>query len=364
MVKRNGTMRTLVLSLTIALSIAFGAVFLAACGNNGDRPNEDTVEFTDSCNRVVTVPANITKVAVSGPLAQQILITFKPEVLVGLATEIDPEVDKYIEIDLSSLPVYGQIYGGKGTVNKEALAAAQPDVIIDLGEAKNTIVEDMDDLQQTLGIPCVHIECGLDSYGQAYTLLGTLLGERERASLMAAYCTNAYQSVANAMANVLPANRFRAAYVVNTAGLAVLAKGSYQAGVIDMVMNNVAVVDNPSSKGTGNAVDIEQLALWNPDLLIVGSAELLEEFSTNPAWRAIPAVVNGRYIFAPVEPYNWMGMPPSVAQLMGIQWLAHVFYPEKFSDTLKECVTGYYELFYQYQLSDAEYNTLMANSTR
>ena len=39
----------------------------------------ETVEFTDSVGRTVTVPANITKVAVSGPMAQIVLFALCPD---------------------------------------------------------------------------------------------------------------------------------------------------------------------------------------------------------------------------------------------------------------------------------------------
>ncbi len=41
-----------------------------------------TVSFTDSAGRTVEVPANITKVAVSGPLAQIVLFALCPDKLV------------------------------------------------------------------------------------------------------------------------------------------------------------------------------------------------------------------------------------------------------------------------------------------
>ena len=156
-----------------AVTLAFG---LSACNGGGSNPEpapapEPTpapapepepaafvpFDFTDSCGRTVTITEPITRVAISGPVAQQVMLGFAPDLLVGLATKMDNAQIKYLG-DWSSLPVLGQLYGGKGDLNKEAVAAAKPQIMIDWGEAKKTIVEDMDNLSTELGIPCVHIE--------------------------------------------------------------------------------------------------------------------------------------------------------------------------------------------------------------
>ena len=45
--------------------------------------------FTDSLGREVEVPTSITKLAVSGPLAQIVLFALCPDKLVGIASEWD-----------------------------------------------------------------------------------------------------------------------------------------------------------------------------------------------------------------------------------------------------------------------------------
>ena len=57
------------------------------------------------------------------------------------------------------------------------MAAAAPQVIIDTGEAKEGAEEDLNALQEQLGIPVVFIEAKLSDYGAAYARLGELLGK-------------------------------------------------------------------------------------------------------------------------------------------------------------------------------------------
>jgi len=55
----------------------------------------------------------------------------------------------------------------------------------------------------------------------------------------------------------------------------VIAKGSYHAEVIDLLSNNLAVINNPSSSGNGNPVTLEQIMLWNPSVIIFSSVQHL-----------------------------------------------------------------------------------------
>lgn len=87
----------------------------------------------------------------------------------------------------------------------------------------------------------------------------------EEAETLATYCDETYAMVKDVAEHVEKANLL---YITGDAGLNVIAQGSYHAEIIDLLSNNLAVVDSPSSKGTGNEVDMEQLMLWNPDVIL------------------------------------------------------------------------------------------------
>ena len=152
--------------------------------------------------------------------------------------------------------------------------------------------------------------------------------------------------------------------VIESSGsLGVLAKDSYQSQVFDMCVDNIAVFDNPSAKGTGNATDMEQIAAWAPTFVLIAPGDLYESAATDAVWATIPAIKTGNYLEIPGEPYNWLFGPPSVNQVLGMVWLSRTLYPDAFSDTAKDVVVEYFKLFYSYDLSDAEYAALTANST-
>ena len=107
-------------------------------------------KFTDSVGREVSLPAVLKKIAPSGPLAQIVLYTAVPDKLVGVARPFSKAAAGYIDKKVLELPEFGQFYGKNANLNMEALLKAAPNVIIDIGEKKKNINEDMDKLQDCL----------------------------------------------------------------------------------------------------------------------------------------------------------------------------------------------------------------------
>lgn len=324
-----------------------------------EEPAPTTVQFTDSVGRVVEVPADITKVAISGPLAQIVLFALCPDKLVGVASKWDATAEQYLATEYYNLPELGQLYGGKGELNLETLLASGAQVVIDVGEPKDTIVEDLDALQQQTGIPFVHITATASTMADAYTKLGELLNMPDEAKALSDYCATVYARTLEIANSVEKANLI---YCLGDTGLNVIANGSYHAEILDLLANNLAVVDAPSSKGSGNEVDLEQILLWNPDVILFAPDSIYATVGSDPAWQQINAIKNGTYYEVPMGPYNWMGFPPSVQRYLGMMWMAQLLYPDTAQYDLYTEVAEYFKLFYHCDLTQAQYDALVANS--
>ena len=355
--KKTQRLLALLLALVMALS-------LAACGAQS-APTEDentapeTRVFTDSVGREVTVPAQIDKVALSGPMAQIVLFALCPDKLVGIANAWDESAAQYLDTAYYNLPLLGQLYGGKGELNLETLLESGAQVVIDVGEAKGSIVEDLDALQEQTTIPFVHIDAALATMDETYTLLGDLLGMPDEAKALADYCRSTYDRALTIADSVEKANLL---YITGDAGLNVIAQGAYHAEVIDLLSNNLAVVDEPSSKGTGNEVDMEQILNWNPAVVIFAPGSIYSTVADNENWQTIPAIKDGMYYEVPMGPYNWMGFPPSVQRILGMQWMAKVLYPDAADYDMYETTQTYFQLFYHCDLTAEQYAALTAHS--
>ena len=120
-------------------------------------------------------------------MAQIVVFALAPDALVGVASKWTDDAANYLDAKYYELPVLGQFYGS-GDLNLEEIAARDPQVIIDVGEAKSTIVEDMDGIMEQVGIPTVHIDAATGTMGEAYRKLGQLLGMEDEAEALAQYC--------------------------------------------------------------------------------------------------------------------------------------------------------------------------------
>ena len=351
---------TRIISLVLAL-----IMLCTACGSKVvDDDNvsaEDKRVFVDSCGREVLVDKEITKVALSGTLAQIVVFALAPEKMVGLVSEWDSMAKEYLATEYYQMPVIGQLYGGKGEINLEELLAVAPQLVIDIGEAKDGMAEDLDALQQQTGIPFVHIDAYLDNTAEMFRIVGDLLGAEEQAEKLATYWTTHFDMV-NDILDEVGDSKAELLYIAGDEGLNVIANGAYHSEVIDMFSNNIAIVENPSSKGTGNEVDMEQLLMWNPQYLIFDSESIYDQVAERPEWQNMDAVKAGRYYEVPAGPYSWLGFPPSVQRILGMMWMEQLFYPEYCDFDLKAAVKEYYSLFYHCELTDAQYEALVANS--
>lgn len=340
------------------------ALLLSVCACSPVQQTEnknETVSFTDSVGRTVTVPETVERVAVTGPMAQIVVFSLAPDKLVALANKWSSGAEDYISETYYKLPVLGQLYGGSADLNMEELLKADPQVIIDVGESKKRVAQDMDTLQAQVGIPCVHIDAGLDTMADTYTLLGELLGMEAEAKTLADYCSSTYAEIASIMEQI-GEQKVKAIYCVGDAGTNVICKGAYPAQILDLLTDNLAVSDNPSSKGTGNEVNMEQLYLWNPEVILFAPDSYYAAAKTDEAWQELAAIQTDRYYEAPDAVYCWMGFPPSVQRYLGMLWMAKLLYPQYAAYDMYERVSKFYDLFLHCDISEAQFDGLMANS--
>lgn len=328
-----------------------------------DQKQGETVMFTDSCGREVELPAQIDRIVPMGPPAQMMLLALAPEKVMGVTQKISEKEAKYLGEECAKLPEFGSFYGA-GDLNKEALLAADPQVIIDMGESKNGNKEDLDGLQEQLGIPTIFIESSLETTGEAFRTLGKILGKSEEADKLGTYCETKLDMIKKGMEKIPEDKKKGYLYAGGDNGLWVVSKDSFHAEVLDMLGNNVAVLEEPTRKGTGDEISGEQLLLWNPELVIFAPNSIYNTVKEDELWSQVDAIQNDRYYEVPSAPYNWMGMPPAINRFLGMQWAANILYPDVFDYDMYEVTKEYYNLFYHYDLKEEEFQKLTENAIK
>lgn len=320
----------------------------------------ETYILTDSCGRKIELPKNIKRIAPSGPLAQIVLYTLCPDKMVGWAIEFTEAQQKYIDSKYASLPVFGNFYGD--TLNLESVMTAKPQVIFDIGEAKQTVREDMDGIQDKTGIPTVFVEMKMDSMTSAYKTLGEITGETEQAQRIIDYIKKTL-SETKAKLSGIPEEKRISVYYSQDEGLTAVVKGTIHSDVIDYAGGiNVADVEE-TIRGGANEVSMEQLLLWNPHVILFAPGSIYDSVPSKAEWQALNAIKNDHYYQIPAEPYNWMGRPPSVNRIIGIKWLCNLLYPEVFDYDMVKETQEFYKLFYHCNTIESQVKELLDKST-
>lgn len=349
-------------SLIAFLLVTVMLLGLAACGTPADStPNTgETTVFTDDLGRQVDIPSTVSKIVPTGPLAQIVLYAIAPDMLVGLASKWNNSAKGIVPDEYLNLPYFGQLYNS-ANLNVEELAAAGPELIIDIGRTIDGGTEDMETLEEQTRIPAVFISASLETMPDTFRKLGKLLNREEKGEELAQFCEKVWTRTTSIMDKVGD-DKIDALYVLGEQGLNVLAYDSYHSELIDMMTNNVAVVDNPSSKGSGNEVTLEQIAIWDPDFILFASDSIYDTAKETAVWCDISAVVNNKYIEVPEGPHNWMGTPPAVQRYLGMIWLPAQLYPEYCDYDTKAEILEYYEKFYHCKLTEDQYSQLTQNA--
>ena len=343
------------ISIALIITLVFTSLFAQAVQ---EEVKKETVSFTDSSGRVVEIPATIDRVAPSGAVATMFLSAFAPEKMCTVSGRPSSAQMAYLPEELASLPETGQMYGSKATLNLEELLASGAELVIDLGDYKDGIQEDLDALQSQIGIPVIFIEANMESMASAFRTLGKVLSMEERGEALGAFVDETMAMAAENKGKIK--DKVSVMYTTTADGLGTNAKGSTQAQVLEIVgAENAIVVENVSDKGGGNQINLETAMMADPDVIIFTEESIYKEVSTLSGWKEMTAVKNGSYYMVPTMPYNWLGNPPSMNMLIGVWWLGNLLYPEYYSYSMVDKAREIYSLLWGYDLSVEETETML-----
>lgn len=106
--------------------------------------------------------------------------------------------------------------------------------------------------------------------------------------------------------------------------------------------------------GSWNEINLEQVLVWNPDVILIAPYGTVQEDDVllHPDWQAVHAVQTGRVHRMPrmVAPMD----TPVPESLLGVAWMAELFYPERITLDLAWEVQHFYDAYYGLTLSDEE----------
>lgn len=328
-------------ALTAALMTQFPCIAFA------DKPRFLYEKFGD-----LPPPETIERVLSTGPVADVLLLSLVPTKLIGLSSlKLTESQKQFLPPILQNLPQTGRFAGRGSTASLENVIALKPDVIVDIGNVSPSYVSTAERINAQTNIPYILMNGTLSETATQIRTLGEMLGVKDHADGLADYA----ERVLTATHNIAQKSGVEKPLKVYSArgadGLETGLAGSIHTEVLEWVGATNAAQD--AGENLMTRVSMEQLMLWQPDVIITLDENFYQEIGKNPLWQRIKAVQEGRIYKAPKLPFGWLDQPPSINRLLGASWLSHVLYPELMpAEQYTKAVIEYYALFYQHYLSE------------
>ena len=320
--------------------------------------------------RTVTIPSpeNLIRRYPDGSTSMILLYTLAPDKMTAAPSQtgsaFSDDQKPFVVPEVWDLPSYGTL-SGKGSLNLEAIKAADVQVILSMGTSAITDADitTADELQAQLEIPVVLFSGDSEDYAQAYRLLGKMIDREEDAEALINYTADIVKTVESVAAQVPEEDRVRLYYAEGDDGLATEPASSNRSYVFNTA-GAVNVADVGAQAGYGqSAVSMEQVLEWNPEIIITqGTTNAYETILSDPNWATIDAVKNGRVYKMPSLPYSWADRPPSVNRFIGLHWMANLLYPELYDIDIVEVAIDYYKVMYHVDVSRTDMESLLAQS--
>jgi iron complex transport system substrate-binding protein len=275
-----------------ALIGAGSAMTLAACGSAS--------------------PRAAGKVIAAGQPAALLIWAVARDRLAGWPRKPSPAALTALPALAATLPELGALGGGGQPANLEALAALRPRLVIDYGDTDTENHALGDRMKTRLGVDWRLIDGALAKMPEAIREAGELLDAGRSAA-----------ALADEAATVL--DRWRRApagssfyYARGTDGLETGFRGSLATEAFEGAgWTNVA----GESRDIGR-VTREQVAAWDPEVLVTMSPAFAESVRHDPVWRTRRGGQRRRLLLLPDHPFGWIDRPPSLNRLLACAWLA------------------------------------------
>lgn len=318
--------------------------------------------FVDAAGRQVELPEKITRVMAAGPPASILLYALAPDRMAGWVREPSPEEKAFLAEPYRNMPAHGRLTGKGNAAYLEAVIAAKPDMILDIGTVDPTYASLADRVQEQTGIPYVLIDGSFERAPQALREVAALIGAKEKGEELARYAEATLTRLTATVAEVPAQRRPRVYYGQGPEGLETGLSGSINMEALEAVgATNVA-----AAAGAGGQANVsaEQVLSWNPDVILAASPKFQKSVLEDPQWSGVRAIKDGRVYRVPNLPCGWVDTPPGINRLIGAVWLATLFYPEEAKLDLTAETRKFYKLFYHVDITENQLADLLAGASR
>jgi iron complex transport system substrate-binding protein len=249
------------------------------------------------------------------------------------------------------LPVIDPEAGTKSYLGKSAgpeeILARKPDLVI----LKSYLRDSLGKPIEISGVPVIYLDLETpEQYNRDLRILGTVLKQEERAQELISMFDRRASRLRELTAGIEERRvaLFQFGAREQSYTFSVPPAGWIQGTIVELAGGEP--VWYGSAPGSGwNQVQFEQIALWNPDVIVFvsyrsSSAEALELIRSDPLWQGLEAVRNGEVYAMPADYYSWG--QPDPRWILAAEWMARVLHPGLFQGSFSDSVQLFFSDFY------------------
>lgn len=349
-------------AVTVCLILIL-AFLSAACSQGGTASNtpnktdEAVQTVTDCIGREVELPENVDRVAaLYSPAGHITVMLGHGSSIVATSNglqrdkmlhEICPDIKKASVVKVS------------GDFNTEELVALDVDVVLLSYDMylDTKAVKKLDEF----GIPYMVVAFNsIEEQKQLVNILADVFNEEHEAGQYCDFYDKIVSLTTKALADLPDEKKIRVYHSINEA-VATVGKNTLPedwmkvAGGVDVSLNGSLTSDNDKYYTT-----LEQILVWDPEVIICNVEGTDEYIRTQPAWTNIQAVKNSRVYLMPVGISRW-GHTTSIETPLAILWTAKTLYPDYCKDIdMDSLIREFYSTLFEFDVSDEQIKQILA----
>ncbi len=316
---------------------------------NGDTVQSVTV--VDYFGRKVTIPETVDRIACGYAYTGHVVTMLgRAEDMVAVVNGLQRDkvlTSKYPHIKDLSVPF------SSGAVNMEELLLTEPDLVFLREETalNESVVSKLDQLK----IPYIVIEfTSIEEQIESILTIGKAIDKEEKANRYVDYYRKVMKDTEKVSSTIPEEERITLYHSVNEAVRTDI-ENSLAADWIKITAGiNVSIKDELKISGEKSFATLEQIYLWDPDIIIANESGVPDYMLSNEQWAGLRAVKEKRVYQIPNGVSRW-GHPGSLETPLAILWTSKLLYPQYFEHVdLEEETKRYYEEFFDISLDDEQ----------
>ena len=318
----------------------------------------ELITITDTLDRTIEFEEYPTRILIVGRAAFMLLdaaflFPEAPERLIGYELRSQTGLD-FIR---TAFPQTSNLTVLDMDAGPEQIAPLNPDLVM----MKSNLKEQLGDQVEQLGIKVVYLDLETpEKISRDIQTLGQVFSNKERADQLVQLYDIAASRITDVTATISEENKPSVLLLMYSdkggeIAFSVPPMNYLQSLLVEMAGGKTVWKDSPTEGWT--VVTLEQIAAWNPDIIMVidykGKAlEAVNTLKQDANWQLFSAVQNGKLYAFPVDFQSWD--QPDTRWTLGLTWMATKIQPELFSAIkMYNEIPAFYADFYN--LSNAEY---------